>query len=196
MEIVDLAVEDVGSAAVLDISVQNRGTARVVSRRASIRVERFTQIRVCNTQGELEVTGEYDLSLPSPADVGYTASKKLNQQVGADEADRFQVRLQNKDQKKPHTVSFYGLDVTIETNGSPPSIHAGKAMVALPLVPSNTDAGWYWSSRFVREPLDWLGPQQAAVEACMHGNSRAMQEFLTGPGVLSEALLNLRSDLL
>jgi len=194
--IVDLVVENAGTAAVLDISVQNKGTARVVLRRAVVKVERFTTIHVCNTQGELEVTGEYDLSLPSPAEVGYTASKKVNQQVGPDEADRFQIRLQNKDIKKVHKVSFYSLDVTIETNGSPAFIHAGKAMIALPLVPSNNDGGWYWSHRFVREPLDWLGPQQVAVEACMHGNSRAMQEFLAGPGILSEELLNLRSDLL
>jgi hypothetical protein len=116
--------------AVIDVRVQNTGSRRVVAKRVTLVIKEVVTVDVCATEGEIPITGTYDVAVPVEPSPGEVLEHALDQQIAAD------------------------------------------VVVSLPVLPDNQLAAWYWGSRWVAEPLDWLGSRQASTEECLHTNLR------------------------
>jgi hypothetical protein len=200
LEVVDLVVDNASSVldvtpAVIDVRVQNTGSRRVVAKRVTLVIKEVVTVNVCATEGEIPITGTYDVSVPLEPSPGDALEHTLDQQIAADEVDRFLIRLQNPETAIARSLSIYVFRVQLETNGQPETIDAGAVVVSLPVLPDNQLAAWYWGSRWVTEPLDWLGSRQASTEECLHTNSGRLRTILEHSGRRSAELSAVEGDL-
>ncbi|RZU76046.1 hypothetical protein EV384_4643 [Micromonospora kangleipakensis] len=202
LEAIDMAVENTtGNGTIepasIDIKVHNKGDARVVTRKIILSVQDQLSVDLCATQGEIPVSGKYDLVIPANTKPGDSIEHRINQQIAPDEADRFLVRLQNPETSAIHGVSLYKIKVAVETNGSPALTEVGHMIVSLPFVPDEKGEPFYWGAAYEegRMTLDWLEPYQESIERCMRSNSSKLSDFLIQPGERSEDLRVLKTQL-
>jgi hypothetical protein len=183
--------------ATLDIKVQNNGSARLVVKGVTFVLQNLLSVEVCTTEGELDTTGEYDVTLPAAMKPGDRVEHPLNQQLAADEADRFIVTLQQPPVPDVRTISFYRLKASLETSGNPSATELGDIVVALPFIPNNRLGGWYWSQSYAsgESSLGFTGSSRAGIENCMKKNSVRIREFLAKPGACSTDLAAFVGDL-
>jgi hypothetical protein len=201
---VDLVVRDgrltdTGSLpATLSIAILNTGHSRSVVTRIHLTVVNSMVVEPCDVEGGLEVSGSYDIELPDESPVGTEFSVPISQQVAADEADRFIVRIGLKTNSLTPIWPFYRLKVALEANGNPTRIPVGTVAFFLPNLPNNTDAGTYWSAEFAtgKRPLPaYPEPTINQIVKCMKQNSLILKRLLAQPGERSAELIALASDL-
>jgi hypothetical protein len=124
-----------GNAAELQVLVRNTGTVPALIHSAEFRISRFESAEVCVVpQGELDVSGTYDVVLPAGADAaGKVVVANLAQRVPAGEPDRFSVNIRVADDDPVYGVSrMYVLDVLLRHDDAKQPLNVGQIIVALP----------------------------------------------------------------
>lgn len=198
MRVAGLAVSDVANGqapVVLDVKAQNTGGEQVLITRALLTVREFAYLEICHLATEIKTSGNDDISVPVEMTPGQTLNIALNLRLAGDEMDRIQLALQHPPRAYVAGVSLYRFRLILETDGDEGIIDGGDVLVALPFTPNNNDYPWYWGSRFVAQPPDWLGSYRAATEECLHKNSALLTDFLARPGVRSDQLAAVTPDL-
>ncbi len=137
LEVINLAVTDgIDTPQALDITVRNTGDTVSVVTGVALTVRDFGLIQVCEAGGALEASGDYDLELPVQPAVGDVVEAKVSQQILADEADRFALRLTVPASALQDGLRLYALDVGLRHDAGDVSVPAGMAVVAVPLLPA------------------------------------------------------------
>jgi hypothetical protein len=117
-----------GNAAELQVLVRNTGTVPALIHSAEFRISRFESAEVCVVpQGELDVSGTYDVVLPAGADAaGKVVVANLAQRVPAGEPDRFSVNIRVADDDPVYGVSrMYVLDVLLRHDDAKQPLNVG-----------------------------------------------------------------------
>jgi hypothetical protein len=123
-----------GTSAELQIQVRNTGAVDALIHSAEVRVSRFEAAETwVMPQGELDVTGRYDIVLPTSDAVGKVVTANLAQRVPAGEPDRFSFDIRTAEKFPADGVpSMYLVDVLLYHDNSKQPLNVGQLIVALP----------------------------------------------------------------
>jgi len=182
----------------IEIVTHNTGTQRTVITRATLTVRGYLYVPVCASQGGgVPLSATYGVVLPANPSTGHVIGVDLNQQMGADEADRFAINFRSITTSPERGTDFYVLHVALEHDGASEPVDAGDVIVAVPALPAAGQAQYWSRSQPVSaESFAFLGTAQArAAETCMTDNTNALRKLLARPTVHSSELDALKADL-
>jgi hypothetical protein len=142
LEILDLNVLnsvdeslDYGAGGELRLNVRNSGDLVSVIHAAEFDVSAFEEVELClPPQGELPVTGTYDLILPSVDGAGQSREVDVQQQVPSGEPDSFSFRAELDEEYVPtnRDSRLFVLDVFLRHDLEEERVAVGSALLALP----------------------------------------------------------------
>ena len=124
-----------GAGAELRINVRNAGNLVSVIHAAEFDVRDFEEVELClPPQGELSVSGTYDLTLPSVDGAGQSFEVDVQQQIPAGEPDSFSFRATLDDEYVPTNGDsrLFVLDAFLRHDVEEERVDAGSALLALP----------------------------------------------------------------
>lgn len=137
------------STPTVDITLLNRGSRRVLVTGVRIDIEAYAEVRECIPVGggDLVTAGRYSISLPdNPRGGDRRITRRLYQQVGPDEADRFVLRFAAPDFHDKY--SLYVLRIRMQTTETGRTIDAGRVLISTPVPvsvkPGPTGASFYF----------------------------------------------------
>jgi hypothetical protein len=176
--------------AALDIKLHNVGDRRSVIKRAVLRIQKFTTLPICLSQGGLGVSATYGVTLPERSAEGQAIEVPLSQQLGPDEADRFKLDLhvRNPDDLK---LYFYWVDVTLVRDAESRPISLGKAIVTLPVGTSNGFDFFRTKQSAEGIPSYYTAKERAEVKECQASNNAILREFMALNGAKPKWFSNL-----
>jgi hypothetical protein len=189
LEVVDVGVtsgvpaNDPGDPAVppvIDVTVRNTGREVSVITGASLRVRELAWIGVCEGGAGLDPSVEYDVILPASADAGEVVEADVSQQVPANTADRFTLRLYTPEENRGDGTRLYQLDVELEHDATARPLEAGTVVVAVPFDPDSNLLSV--ASELPEEE------QPADLRACYDANKARFLDFLELEGERSPEL--------
>ncbi len=123
-----------GVGAELRINVRNAGNLVSVIHAAEFDVSEFEEVELClPPQGELSVSGTYDLTLPSVDGAGQSFEADVQQQIPAGEPDSFSFRAKLDGEYVPTNGDsrLFVLDAFLR-HDLEEQVDAGSALIALP----------------------------------------------------------------
>jgi hypothetical protein len=142
LEVVDLVTlnsrdEDLsfGAGAELRLLVRNTGTVDSLIHSAEFDVVDYEEVELCAPpEGELLVSGTYELTLPSLGGDGRTFDVDLQQRIPAGEPDvfSFKVRLDEEYEPVNGDSRLYVLEAFLRHDLEKARLEAGRALLALP----------------------------------------------------------------
>jgi hypothetical protein len=142
LQVVDLVTrnsraEDLsfGAGAELRLLVRNTGTVDSLIHSAEFDVVEYEEAELClPPEGELAVSGTYELTLPSLDGEGRSFEVDLQQQVPAGEPDvfSFDVRLDDEYVPVNGDSRLYVLEASLQHDVDETPLEAGRALLALP----------------------------------------------------------------
>ena len=94
-------------------------------------------IRNCEGGAGLDPSVEYDVILPAEPERGETVEVDVSQQVPANSADRFTVRLTTPEENLGDGTRLYQLDVELLHDAAARPLEAGTVLVAVPFDPDS-----------------------------------------------------------
>jgi hypothetical protein len=124
-----------GAGAELRINVRNAGNLVSVIHAAEFDVREFEEVELClPPQGELSVTGTYDLILPSVDGAGQSFEVDVQQQIPAGEPDSFSFKAKLDGEYVPTNGDsrLFVLDAFLRHDVEEERVDAGSALIALP----------------------------------------------------------------
>jgi hypothetical protein len=123
----------------IHVRLHNTGGRRSVLTSALFTVKRFVRIVPCGLGGGLTASARYDLVLPSSPRAGQVIEVPINQQLGADEADRFVFRVgSSKAADDIGLILVYELGIGVRHDGASQPLDVGTAVVALAGTPDES----------------------------------------------------------
>jgi hypothetical protein len=194
-----------GATPALQVKLHNQGSARVVVHGASIEVERAVPLDQCHNQGELPLSGTYDVSLPTSVSA---VEVPLNQQLGPDEADRFALRFGFDDETLGRGPERGGasrsyvvqIRVSLHTDDQRHKVVSlGEFVFGVPLPPGAVTQYWPASLENVRavdlvpqfgEDFPWDDHME-----CWQTNTERLRAVLNESGSRSETMRQVASNL-
>jgi hypothetical protein len=168
----------------IQLLVQNTGVVDSIIHSASFRVVHYTATETCYVpEGQLEVSGRYDLVLPVHGGDDKSFDVSLQQEVPAGEGDRFSFTVQVRGDIVPTTPRLYALEVRLFHDQEEEPLPARVALVALPFP--------LWEG-FV---YPGIGPYGGYFDPeCPARNSARLAELLALEGVRSNELEAFGAD--
>ena len=166
---------DYGAGAELRINVRNSGNLVSVIHAAEFDVREFEEVELClPPQGELPVSGTYNLILPSVDGAGQTFEVDVQQQIPAGEPDSFSFNATLDDEYVPtnRDSRLFVLDAFLRHDVEESRVDAGSALLALPF-PS--------ADQFVYPETGSIGGLYFDPE-CPARNVAGLRRFLDGNG--------------
>jgi hypothetical protein len=124
-----------GVGAELRINVRNAGNLVSVIHAGEFDVSEFEEVELClPPEGELPVSGTYDLTLPSVDGAGQSFEVDVQQQIPAGEPDSFSFKAHLDDEYEPTNGDsrLYVLDAFLRHDVEESRVDAGSALLALP----------------------------------------------------------------
>jgi hypothetical protein len=184
----------------VEVTLHNRGTRRAVLTNATLRVRDAVRLPLCFTQGYLAISQSYQARVPRDVKRGDSIDVPINQQLGADEADRFAFSLgvpeEAEERRKPGAtphIYVLGMDILVREGAGAAPTKIGSVVIALPNVPSETE--FYWGRFLAEKTVDELtelfgtpGFETDQVFACWRDNSVNLKRVLARPGNRSREL--------
>jgi hypothetical protein len=188
LEVVDIEVSsgevaenprDPVDTPLIDVTVRNTGQDISVITGANLRILDVAWIENCEGGAGLPPSAEYDVVLPASPDVGEIAEADLSQQIPANSADRFTLRLNTPEENWGDGTRLYRLDVELLHDAVARPLEAGTVLVSVPYDPD---------SRLLTVgalPDDAYPPD---LLACYETNEANFRQFLELEGERSPAL--------
>lgn len=185
----------------IDLKLHNLSTRRIVLRRALITVEQVEQLSLCYTQGDLAVSNDYPVTLPTHRGV---VRVPLNQQIGPDAADRFTLSLDvprepAREGSEPH-LYVLRFRVAIGHDGSARPLEVGQFVMGFPNAPSGVV--WYWPKDYegksredLAQAFNFAFPYAAYMRRCWAPNTIRLRRILRLPGERSDDMKATLGDL-
>jgi hypothetical protein len=194
LEILDLDVLNArdealsyGAVAELRINVRNAGNLVSVIHAAEFDIAEFEEIELClPPQGELPVSGTYELILPSVDGAGQSFEVDVQQQIPAGEPDSFSFRATLDGEYVPTNGDsrLFVLDASLRHDVEEEPVGVGKALIALPFP---------GESQFVSPRTGSSGGTLFDPE-CPERNVARLQRFLDGDAEHSQELERFVAD--
>lgn len=202
LQVIDLALhnsrdEDLsfGAGAELRVLVRNTGTVDSLIHSAEFDVVEYEEVELCAPpEGELLVSGTYELTLPSVGGEGRSFDVDLQQQIPAGEPDvfSFDVRLDDEYVPVNGDSRLYVLEAFLRHDLEETRLEAGRALLALPFpgalqfVYPSTGAlgGSYFDPECPARNLDRLR-RLVALDA---EHSDELERFAADPAAAAEPL--------
>ena len=197
LEVVDYRVHNglhIPTPLKLEIMLKNSGDGRSVITRAIFRIRHFTRLKTCNEQGNLPESNVYGVDLPANPVKNETTEEYINQELGAQEADRFSFKFTLPKGKPDESTYLYRLDVSLLHDKATDPLRVGTIVISLPVVPA-VAGGDFWSSRHHAKDFSWLGSEAPAVISCLQANSARLKEILATKGRRSKELEKVADEL-
>lgn len=142
LEIVDLVTLNsrdealsFGAGAELRLLVRNTGNVDSLIHSAEFDVVEYDEVELCAPpEGEMAVSGTYELTLPSLGEEGATFDVDLQQRIPAGEPDVFSFDVRLDDEYKPVNGDsrLYVLEAFLRHDLEEARVEAGRALLALP----------------------------------------------------------------
>lgn len=195
LELVDLLMQEAGGGSRLEVVLHNTGDRRVVISGARIEIGRVYEAGHCRPQGDLPLSNTYGVQLSPSASPGTQLEAPLHQQLGGDEADRFQIAfgLPAEGAARPKVNYLFELDVSLLHDGSGAPLSLGRVLVALPYAPAPGEDFWTESmaemlaAEFHPSDERWLAHFRADMR-CWRSNTAVLRQALSEPSVRSRNL--------
>lgn len=172
-------------APAIDMTVRNTGEDVSVITGANLRIRDMAWIENCEGGAGLEPSVEYDVILPANPDVGEIVETDVSQQVPANSADRFTLRLYTPQENLGDGTRLYQLDVELLHDAAAGPLEAGTVLVAVPFDPD---------SRLLSLGSESDDPSLADVQACYEANEANFLDFLELEGARSPELTEHVAD--
>lgn len=173
--------------------IRNTGNQLAIIRAVSIRMEYFTRIPVCLTQGDLLTTGHYHANLSLHPKLGSVINVPVSQQLAPDSADKFEIALRIPPDPD-ESIYLYRLHLALFYDNLKTPVDAGNVLASLPYDPSTQQ--YVWSRAYQAEhgkPIEFMGKAITGISKCMINNARKVRELLSQPGSRSPGLAKLPS---
>jgi hypothetical protein len=171
----------------LYFQLRNTGSQLAILSGVTLGIQQHAVVPLCFTQGYLPSTGHYRTDLPEHPSPGSVVTIPISQQIGPDEADRFDVAVRIPFGPN-EAIHLYRLRVSLTYDRAVPPISVGEVIVALPFEPN--DGQYFWSHRDRASPnfLAWYAPNYPTISRCLIRNSQLLAQFLSQSGIHSEQL--------
>jgi hypothetical protein len=188
LEVVDLEVssgevaDDPGDpvdAPVIDLTVRNTGQDISVITGANLRIRDVAWIENCEGGAGLDPSVEYDVILPASPELGEIVEADVSQQIPANSADRFTLRLSTPEENSGDGTRLYQLEVELLHDAAARPLGAGTVLVAVPFDPD---------SRLLSLGSESDDPSLAELRACYETNEASFLDFLELEGERSPEL--------
>lgn len=168
----------------IELIVRNTGVVDSVIRSAEFRVVDYAAAEACYVpEGQLDVSGKYDLVLPVRDGGGKSFDVDLQQAIPAGEGDRFSFTVQVRGDFVPIASRLYALETLLYHDQSDDPLPAGVARVAVPFP--------LWEGFVYPEQ----GPYGGYFDPeCPARNSALLADFLARDGVRSDELEAFGAD--
>jgi hypothetical protein len=190
LEVVELVArnsQDPWTSAEIRVLVRNTGTVDSLIHSAEFRVAEYDALELCfPPEGELEVSGTYELVLPALQGDGRSFDVDLQQRIPAGEPDVFSFEARLGDEYAPVNGDsrLYALDVFLHHDTAEAPLAAGRVLLALPF-PGTTQV---------------VNPGEGSLAGayfdpeCPSRNVALLQSFLAGEGERSGELDQAAAD--
>jgi hypothetical protein len=178
----DRAVQTRESTPTVDLTLLNRGTARVLVVAVRVTILAYAEINVCYSQGggDVPVTGAYALRLPAPPlPAERHIVQPLHQQIAPDAADRFQFQFAPAVYSLAR-VSFYALHISLDTTAPERTVQVGNVLLSVPEPPSRYGNELPEDRRFLSQAFTI--PPTLETTWCYRRNLRQLRHILAVPG--------------
>jgi hypothetical protein len=188
-----------GGAESIDVTVHNRGGGSALLTKLDVTINRFLYVPSCSSQGEVDASAIYPLTLPDNPAPGTKLALDLHDDAPADGFDRFTVPLGAPKEAQPtHATKggsfLYQVTLEMETDDGKPPLFLGQALVATPHAPSNGYVQ-FWDltnpDRF--QSVSFMGERAPSIGECLDANSRELAAFLQLTGERSTRISELTS---
>jgi hypothetical protein len=131
------------SKARIEIRLKNVGERRSVVTSAIVTIRKLLAVPPCGIGAALVVSASYDIVLPQDLQEAQSHEVPINQELGRDEADRFELSIGREFSDEEVGLRFiYQLDVAVRHNGSDKPIEVARVLIELPGV--NMDQAQRW----------------------------------------------------
>lgn len=203
LSLVNLAVKEAGRGpkpgSGLEITVHNIGGHLAVIDGAKIEVIRAYELPRCASQDDIPLSQTYGVPLPVGSQPGTVLTPALHQQVGADEADRFEIALGAKwpNGRATSTVYLFEIRLSLHTDASQRDFSVGRALVSLPRYPYPGE--YYWNAETPKVIHDFISasPGYAAElrrhsMPCWQANTVALRRAFETKAVRSSDLVEIQ----
>jgi hypothetical protein len=146
----------------VEVIVRNGGAGRAVISRAEIKILRMYSLPLCWTQGSLPVSEIYGAQLPVDAKPGDVVEVPLHQQVGPNQADRFEIGVSAIGEVLEGKSELSGLylfefEVSLAHDGEETALPIGTALLSLPEVPLSSEFLLLNGLAEVNREFNWEG---------------------------------------
>jgi hypothetical protein len=201
LKVVDLVVlngTDWDRPPEVQITLHNTGSQRSIIKRALFRIQTVAALPICHTAGELLVSKNYDITLPTtqPEDAA-PVEKPVSQQLGPDEADRFAFSFATPERVGEPAVYLYQLQIEFLYDTQSTPLRVGNVIVAAPGAPGRHGLEFWREGQEAKFDAAYshLGAYKATVRSCLDSNTSKLRRTLALDGARSEELANLRDEL-
>lgn len=186
----------------LEVLLHNAGGQRSVVSGARIEILRVDPLPLCFSQGDLQLSGHYDAQLSTDAEPGDVVEVPLHQQLGSDEADRFEIALglSGEEESSSSDLYLFELDVSLEHDGAQPPVGLGRALVSLPMLPP--PGAYYWARDTGSSLKRYMISGNASVQetwgppmSCWLANTETLRRVLAGSAARSPQMDAIGSDI-
>lgn len=194
-----------GRKPALEVLLHNVGTGRSVVSEAKIEVLHVYRLPLCFTQGDLPLSNHYGAQLSTDAKSGEVVETPLHQQLGADEADRFDIALGlNGDEEDDNGtlpgLYLFELDVSLVHDDEQRPLRIGRALVSLPGRPFSGVYYWTRETPYFLRKYTFTGDPTVEEAwgkqmSCWRANTAALRRALSGSAVRSPELDSVGSEI-
>lgn len=190
----------------LDVTVHNLGNRLAVLTGIRLKILDFAYIRDCYTQGEVDASKPYPVSLPDNPSEGTVLTVPLHEEVGHDQVDRFVVRLRPPPYRERYggpEAGTFGYRVTgMLSSDVQADLPLGPAAFAVPFNPGLWTSMWNPTNPqrradFAKKlnsgvPMHWdSNPYMHPVETCLDRNAASFARLLRPAGARSAEMAKL-----
>ncbi len=189
----------------VEIILHNLGGERSIVTEVQTRILQAGQLTLCSSQGELNLSANYNVLLPATPAAGQVIATPLHEQLAGDEADRFSLSFAAVGQtsvaefKLPQRIYVYELDLSLFHDAQRTPVKLGKVVLALPTMPRINEyflTAETTTPAFRSHMTSSFGRRfYAEHRACYRHNALALERVLALPGARDPALTAATSHL-
>jgi hypothetical protein len=193
IEVDAVRVENDNGSAIVTVLLRNKGNQVAIIKSAQFLVRRSAVLPLCMSQGALESSGTYRVTVPASPQPGQILSAPTTLQERPDSADRFSFQL-GLPAGAIEGISVYDFKMSLSYDLVPKPVPVGEVLVSLPSVPDGT---YVWTKTYVATHMAGAGSASAiaAWSQCMVRNSKAIEPMLKSSAVRSSGLADLASTI-
>ncbi len=159
----------------VSVRLHNKGNQRSVLTDAELTIEQVARVEFCQAGGSLDVSGKYDVVVPASTKVGDTIEVPLSQQLGADEADVFDLTFTTDPEDDAYEYRMYEVSLALRHDNAKRPLDAGRFLISVPFAPQQGDL--LDAENEASSERACYAKNEAAVAALLQSDAARSQQF-------------------